>query len=180
MTKFDKLLNETQNAFGVYMLNVCNDALYHFFSFVYKGYRVYVQRNEQGIDVNHPGEVIFTLHKIMPDGCSQTQVSYFENYEGIESVDELIADDKRLNCHSNIQALDIAKINSHTARMISDIVKAHGGYREKDVLENAHFCAPGETWNDEHKVVDILRIMPESDGYYDGFQVDLVTQSICG
>lgn len=67
--------------------------------------------------------------------------------------------------------------NYHQMKMI---VQRQGGFREKDILRNPHIIEQGETWNDEHKVLNVLEAEPQSDGYRNGFAVDLVTMSICG
>lgn len=63
---------------------------------------------------------------------------------------------------------------------ISSIVAKQGGFRERKVLSEKHEMVRDETWNDDHKVVNVLSCVPEEDGYRSGFQVDLVTNSICG
>jgi len=64
--------------------------------------------------------------------------------------------------------------------IVASVVNKAGGFREKDVLEHEHTIEKGETWNDEHKVLNILCAEPEEDGYQNGFSVDIVTRSICG
>ena len=64
--------------------------------------------------------------------------------------------------------------------IIKVIVSQQGGYREKDVMKNPHTYEQGETWNDLHKVIDVIEIEEQEDGYRQGFQVDIVTKSICG
>ena len=64
--------------------------------------------------------------------------------------------------------------------IIKSIVSKDGGYREKDVMSKPHTYEQGGTWNDQHKVIDVLEIEAEADGYRNGFQVDIVTRSICG
>lgn len=59
------------------------------------------------------------------------------------------------------------------------IVLKCGGYREKSVLKNPHTLEQGETWNDSHKVIYVLPVQEEPDGYRAGFAVDIVTRSIC-
>lgn len=65
----------------------------------------------------------------------------------------------------------------HQMRMI---VYKQGGFREKEILSNPHTIERDETWNDQHKVLNVLEAEPQSDGYRNGFAVDLVTMSICG
>ena len=60
------------------------------------------------------------------------------------------------------------------------IVKRQGGFREREILANPHTFERSETWNEEHKVMNVLELEPQPDGYRNGFAVDLVTRSICG
>lgn len=64
--------------------------------------------------------------------------------------------------------------------IVKDIVCKYGGFREKNILSNPHLIEKAETWNDEHKVLNVLSNKPDIDGYRAGFQIDLVTKSICG
>lgn len=60
------------------------------------------------------------------------------------------------------------------------IVKRYGGLRERAILKKPHTIEEAGTWNNEHKVLNVLERNPGADGYRAGFQVDLVTMSICG
>ena len=62
---------------------------------------------------------------------------------------------------------------------IENIVAKCGGFREKSVIEGDYFVEKA-TWNNEHKVLNVLKEEPDADGYHDGFAVDIVTKSICG
>lgn len=64
--------------------------------------------------------------------------------------------------------------------IIKKIVDRCGGYREKELLKNPHTVTKSGTWNSEHKVLTISELEPGEDSYKYGFQVDLVTMSICG
>lgn len=64
--------------------------------------------------------------------------------------------------------------------IIKLIVSTQGGYREKDVMSKPHTYEQGETWNDQHKIINVLETEAEADGYRNGFQIDIVTKSICG
>jgi Mlc titration factor MtfA (ptsG expression regulator) len=64
--------------------------------------------------------------------------------------------------------------------VVKSIVSQQGGNREKEILKNPHTIKKGETWNREHKVLNILEIEADVDGYKNGFQVDIVTRSIVG
>ena len=70
-------------------------------------------------------------------------------------------------------------MSGYTA-IIKAIVSRHGGYREKEVLRKPHTVERGSTWNDSHKVIYVLPVKEEPDGYRAGFAVDIVTRSICG
>ena len=63
---------------------------------------------------------------------------------------------------------------------VKAIVYKHGGFREKEILFNPHIIERDETWNDQHKVLNVLEAESQVDGYRNGFAVDLVTMSICG
>ena len=63
---------------------------------------------------------------------------------------------------------------------VKAIVRKHGGFREKNILSNPHSIEKSETWNNEHKVLNVLSNKPDIDGYRAGFQIDLITKSICG
>ena len=64
--------------------------------------------------------------------------------------------------------------------IISAIVRREGGFREREIWNRPHTMEQGETWNEAHKVVNVLAAKPDEDGYFPGFAVDLVTWSICG
>ena len=61
-----------------------------------------------------------------------------------------------------------------------NIIIRRGGYRERDLLTHPHTVTRGETWNEAHKVVEILATTPDPDGHRPGCAVDIVTRSIVG
>ena len=63
--------------------------------------------------------------------------------------------------------------------IIKNIVKKYGGYREKDILKNPYIIRKAETWNNEHKVLNIIE-KNSRDDHKNGFSVDIVTMTICG
>ena len=63
--------------------------------------------------------------------------------------------------------------------IVKNIVKKYGGYREKDIMENPYIIRKTETWNNEHKVLNIIEKL-ECDYHNNSFSVDLVTMKICG
>ena len=62
--------------------------------------------------------------------------------------------------------------------IIKNIVKKHGGYREKYIINNPYVIRKTETWNNEHKVLNIIE--KNTLDHKNGFSVDLVTMRICG
>ena len=62
--------------------------------------------------------------------------------------------------------------------IIKNIVKKYGGYREKDILKNPYIIRKAETWNNEHKVLNIIE--KNALDHKNGFSVDIVTMTICG
>lgn len=71
------------------------------------------------------------------------------------------------------------KIETYKSR-VAAIVRREGGYREREIWNKPHRMTWGETWNEDHKVVEVLATEPDENGYFSGFAVDLVTQLICG
>lgn len=63
--------------------------------------------------------------------------------------------------------------------IIKNIVKKCGGYREKDIMKNHYIIRKAETWNDEHKVLNVIE-KNACDYHNNGFSVDIVTNKICG
>ncbi len=180
LDEFNKAIVDIENTEGVVVLDKQVDN-YHFITFVHRGYIIYVQRNDAAIDENHPGRVMFMVNRILPDGCNKTQISFFEAYEGMKSINDFL-DAAKFDCQSNIQPIHsrYGLMPSDASKLISKIVAKDGGAREKGVLDAPHFCVVSETWNKEHRVIDVLKTEQDFYGHHDGFQVDLVTESICG
>lgn len=66
------------------------------------------------------------------------------------------------------------------AATVRGIIRRQGGYRERDIITHPHTVERGETWNAEHKVVNIISTTPDPDGYRPGCAVDIVTRAIVG
>lgn len=64
--------------------------------------------------------------------------------------------------------------------IVKSIVARYGGFREKSILKNPHTIEKSETWNKDHKVLNVLEKHTDPDGYRSGFAVDIVTMSIVG
>ena len=65
-------------------------------------------------------------------------------------------------------------------KIVQTIIRKQGGYRERSVMERPHTITQTGTWNDDHKVLEVLERCAGPDGYRAGFAVDIVTMSICG
>lgn len=63
--------------------------------------------------------------------------------------------------------------------IVRNIVKKCGGYREKDIIKNPYIIKKSETWNNDHKVLNIIEKL-ECNYHNNSFSVDLVTMKICG
>lgn len=63
--------------------------------------------------------------------------------------------------------------------MVKNIVKNSGGFREKDIMKNPYIIKKTETWNNDHKVLNIIE-KSTHDNHNNGFSVDIVTMKICG
>lgn len=71
-------------------------------------------------------------------------------------------------------------ITATQAASVRAIIRLHGGYRERDILNHPHTMKRGETWNKDHKVVNVLEVAADIDGYRKGCAVDITTCSIVG
>ena len=63
---------------------------------------------------------------------------------------------------------------------VRNIIMGRGGYRERVLLKAPHTMTHGETWNEAHKVVEIVATTPDPDGYRPGCAVGIVTRAIVG
>lgn len=63
--------------------------------------------------------------------------------------------------------------------IVKNIVKKCGGFREKDIMKNPYIIRKTETWNNDHKVLNIIE-KKTCDSHNNSFSVDLVTMKICG
>lgn len=63
--------------------------------------------------------------------------------------------------------------------IVKNIVKKCGGFREKDIMKSPYIIRKTETWNNDHKVINIIE-KNSRDDRKNGFSVDLVTMKICG
>lgn len=64
--------------------------------------------------------------------------------------------------------------------IVRSVTRAKGGFREKAILAGPHTLQPSETWNDEHKVINVISKTEDAQGHKDSYAVDIVTRSICG
>ena len=62
--------------------------------------------------------------------------------------------------------------------IIKSIVKKCGGFREKDIIKKPYIIIKAKTWNNDHKVLNIIE--KNALDHKNSFSVDLVTRKICG
>ena len=155
---------------------------YHFITFLYQGivFTVDAASYYPFTDSNDPGQWNFRARQLTSPATS-TQATYNIKYEDFNSIEKFTQTHKTIKplkgC--NKQNIDI-HIHYGVERQIKEIVTRHGGNREKEIYKNGCFFERGGTWNNEHKVINVLNIYPGPDGYRDGFAVDLITGDICG
>lgn len=114
-----------------------------------------------------------------------------------EALERINARQNAANLFTNITPADIARevetMNEEQKEEVTpmsitpaekiqacNIIIRQGGYRERDLLTRPHEITRGETWNEEHKVVNVLETTPDPDGYRAGCAVDIVTRAIVG
>lgn len=147
---------------------------YCYVTFLYRGKLVYIQASSYYpfTDTNNPGKWNYIIYDVV--GLNRkVQCTYYIKYAG---VDNIKVNAREINKVNN-QYIDPLKNNYMVE--VKNIVAKDGGYREKEVIKAA-IIEKTETWNDEHKVVNVLSVNMDEDGYMQGFAVDLVTKSICG
>ena len=155
---------------------------YHYITFLYNGlvFSINAATYYPFTDVNDPGRWNFVVYQLVTPGTKQ-QATYSIKYDNFTSIKKFIDTHKTIKpirgC--NKQNIDI-HIHYSIERQIKEIVNRRGGNREKEIYNNGCFFDRSGTWNNEHKVINVLSITPESDGYFPGFAVDIVTGDICG
>lgn len=169
------IIDEIKQQSGVYVLHEENKD-YHYITFVYNGYLVYIQPSTYYpfTDENHPGRWCYDVAKIT--GINEkAQVTYYAEYTGFNCLKMPPHNAKHL---TEGQKIDVLMNNAEY--ICKHVIATKGSAREREYVRNGAFMAKGSTWNDDHKVVEILSKHPDPDGYFPGFQIDIVTRSICG
>ena len=205
--EFCEILKEVENTHGVYVLSKPEEHLiiemkyvsvfsserietgkthigydYHYITFLYKGliFSINAASYYPFTDDNDPGKWNFVVYQLTTP-ATKTQATYNIKYEGFTSIEKFIDTHKTIKpvrgC--NKQYIDI-HVHYGIEKQIKEIVNRRGGYREKEIYNKGCFFDRSGTWNNEHKVINVLSITPETDGYYPGFAVDIVTGDICG
>jgi hypothetical protein len=155
---------------------------YHYITFLYNGlvFSINAATYYPFTDTNDPGRWNFVVYELTTP-ATKTQATYSIKYEDFNSINKFIDTHKIIKplrgC--NKQNIDI-HIHYGIEKQIKQIVNSCGGYREKEIYNNGCFFDRAETWNNEHKVINVLSILPDEDGYRSGFAVDLITGDICG
>lgn len=154
----------------------------HFVFFYYRGKIWYMQPGEHYpfTDGNHPGEFNFIPY-VRSGKTFSIQADYYNAYTGIASLDEY-----KPHGHNGLFGIKGTparqidwRLPYNTESLIDTAVHVRGGYRERSIWEDP-VVVRAETWNNEHKVVNVYAAKLDEDGHRDSFAVDLVTGSICG
>lgn len=173
--ELQQIIDEIKQQSGVYILEVENDA-FNYITFVYEGYLFYIQSATYYpfTDENHPGQWNYVVSKIT--GINEkAQVTYCQAYTGFDSLVFPSRNAKHLTEGQKINVL-----MNNAEYICKSVIATKASTREREFIRNGAFMAKGSTWNDEHKVVEILSTKADPDGYFPGFQIDIVTRSICG
>lgn len=154
----------------------------HYVFFYYRGKFWYMQPGEYYpfTNDNFPGEFNFIPY-IRSGKTFGIQADYYNAYEGIASLDMY-----KPHGHNGLFGIKGAsarqidwRLPNDTESLIDTAVYVRGGYREREIW-NDPIVVRAETWNNEHKVVNVYAAKLDEDGHRDSFAVDLVTGSICG
>lgn len=155
---------------------------YHYITFLFNGliFSINPAQYYPFTDSNDPGRWNFVVYQFITPGTKQ-QTTYSIKYDDFSSIEKFLSTHKNIKPlrGTNPKNIDIY-IHYGVERQIKEIVSRCGGYREKEIYNNGCFFDRGGTWNNEHKVINVLSICPDQDGYRSGFAVDLVTGDICG
>lgn len=171
-----QIINEVSERSGVYVLEARNENRYHYIAFVYEGYLFYIQASAYYpfIDENYPSEWVYMVSEIT--GINEkSQISYFEAYKGFDSLKI-----NRPHARPLTKGQKINVLMNNAEYACKRIIAKEASARELEIIRKGAFMAKGETWNDDHKVIEILATKADLDGYFPGFQIDLVTETICG
>lgn len=110
------------------------------------------------------------------DGYAAKQVSWPALWRGLGCLpkDDFDTEQIPTPIHTLIGKDEFSKVK--------EIIETKGGARELDIFAEPHVLEPeyAGTWNNEHKVVRIVNMRPDEDGYRNACHVDLVTGKICG
>lgn len=154
---------------------------YHYVFFIYRGFCFHIEPSMYYpfTDENHPGMFNFIPYALSCTGMRQTD--YFNAYEGLSSLDKWIEKGRYPLPDVPFKPLysQFQGCMTSTLEKITSITMNKGGFREKSIFPRS-FARPTETWNNEHKVVEVLSLYPDADGHWNSYEVDLVTRIICG
>lgn len=153
----------------------------HYVTFAYEDFIFYVEGAPfyPFCDNNHPGRFNFIAYQ--RNGLTgKIQFSFFQKYEGLSSLRTWLKEHPFGGSPKRgAEKIDYKVPECYASRIIRRIA-SHGGAREKEVIRSHPLFLSTETWNDEHKVVNVISGHPETDGYRSSFEFDLVTEKICG
>ena len=156
---------------------------YHYVVFLYRGNIVSVEASMYYpfTDVNHPGKFNFVIYKRV-GLYERKQVSYVFAYTGLQSIDNWLSKRPTPYIHTRVKVHEqklFYEITSNMQTALENAVKTKGAYRERSVFEDTPVIIPTETWNDEHKVVEVIAGTVDESGHRDSFLFDCMTGKFC-
>lgn len=153
-----------------------------FATIYYRGFIFYIQPSEfyPFTDDNYPALINFIAYQWIGT-TKKLQLTYFLPYKGIESLDNWVEHQTEPIGGVVPRSID-PWINSDTFTKVDHIVGSIGGYRENAIWAEDTFLIATDTWNSDHKVVRVVgsELDEEDDGVRRFFEVDLVSNTICG
>lgn len=151
---------------------------YHYVTFLYRGNLYHMEASPQYpfTDVNYPGGFNFVPYRIVSASVRQ-QMDYNVAYRGLASIDEY-----KMPLRPVDHTVYMPGIYRQNENMVAGILRKQGGYRENAIWQDGKGCIllKSETWNPEHKVLRAVSLATDADGHRDSFEVDIVSQKICG
>lgn len=151
---------------GAYVAELKNETL-RYSNLLYNGFLIYIQPHQ----CFNCCEA--TLYKI----TDINEVVQYSFPKIIYSFDEIIYP---IVSQTRFKKYQDVLLNNYMAKVRS-IIRNKGGVREKIALNGNYYLKKTETFNDEHKVFDLICAFENDEsGTRKSFQVDIETRLICG
>lgn len=177
--EFEKIVDDLKAQSGVYIITAENNYC-QYVEFLYNNYIYYIQAAPYFPfcgDDNYPGQWNYTKYAITGINGKQ-QLTYNNAYIDFSSINDKTEIYIRKQDLPQPHKIDIFMTKYEAA--CKSIIRDKGLYREKSIIQSGAIMVKGKTWNDNHKVINIISSKADNDGYFPGFQIDIAIQTICG